>query len=194
MKGKKAFLNLRLFLTVFFLFLAMSVIVSGCACPLFSLLGKFTGVQMKAGKNIDESIIEGELIYPGSAALLQAEGDIEAILEIVSNYGAVVSEEELEVLEKLPGEIREQEISATFYSTADSKEEVLDYYNSFKSGNWEIIQMQGEQQVSDENKPAMLVASDDEKTQAFALVGTENNTFIIFLGFDFEALSGLEEK
>jgi len=194
MRKKKTFLNLRAFLTVFFLFLAMSVIVSGCACPLFSLIGKITGVQMSAGKNIDESIIESELIYPGSEALLQAEGDIETILEIVSNYGAVISEEELKVIENLPEEIREQEISATFYSTADSKEEVLNYYNSFKSENWNIKQIQDEQQISDENKPVMLVASGEEKMQAFALVGTENNTFIIFLGFDFEALSGMEEK
>ncbi len=195
MKNRKNYLILRSFLTAALLFIAaVSVIVSGCTCPVFSLLGRLTGVQVRAGKNIDESIIESELIYPGSTALLQADGDINTIIELVGNYGAVISKKDLAILEQLPQEVREQEISATFYSTADTKAEVLDYYNSFESENWDIIQMQEEQQSSDENRPAMLVASDGEKKQAFALVGTENNTFIIFLGFDFEALSGLEKQ
>jgi hypothetical protein len=191
MKRKKFFLSI---LITIFLFLTVSIILSGCTCPLYSLLGKFTGIHIKAGKDIDESVIDSELIYPGSVLLMQAEGDIETIFNTVSKYGAVISEKELNALEQLPDEIREQEISATIYSTADSEPEVLEYYNSFGNGRWEIMQMQGEQQSSDGSRQTMLIASDGERKQAFALVGTENNTFIIFVGFDFEALSELDEK
>lgn len=190
----KSHLKLKLFLIVVFLFLAITVISTSCVCPLFSLLGRFTGIEVKTGKNIDQDLVASELVYPDSKALAQADGDVERILELIDQYGTVLSEEQFSVLDELPQEIKEQEVSATIYSTADNKIEVLDYYDSFDNKRWDIQKLQSEEQVENTGQPTMLFASKEDEQQAFMLIGTKNNTFIVFIGFDWEALSEKIEK
>jgi len=188
-KEKIALLRLRLLLTVFVLFLMAVVLIgSSCTCPIFSLIERLTGVEVKVGDNIDESLIEDGLIYPDSKVLLQVEGDIETVMEIAGRYGAIISEKDIKVLDELPQEVMEQEIGATIYSTADKKEEVMDYYNSFDNKEFDIKELKSEEQVEDKNRPAVMIASDGNEPQAFVLVGAENGTFIMFLGFDWETL------
>jgi len=190
----KSHLKAKLFLIVVFLFLAITVISTSCMCPLFSLLGRFTGIEVKTGKNIDQDLVASELVYPDSTALAQADGDIERILELIDQYGAVLSEEQLSVLDELPQEIKEQEVSATVYSTADNKIEVLDYYDSFDNKRWDIQKLQNGEQIDNGEQPTVLFASREDEQQMFMLIGTQNNTFIIFIGFDWEALSKKIEK
>ena len=116
-----------------FLFLAITVISTSCVCPLFSLFERFTALEVRIGKNIDQDLVASELVYPDSKALAQVDGDIERILELASQYSAALSEKEFAVLDELPQEIKEQELSVTIYSTADDKIEVLDYYDSFNN-------------------------------------------------------------
>lgn len=192
MKNKIKISKLKLYLTALLLLLISAVISSSCTCPIFSLIENLTGVQVKAGKNIDEALIEKELIYPDSTALVQAEGNVNTIMEMVSRYGAVLSEKDMAVFNELPQEIKEQEVSATIYSTTDSKEEVLEYYTS--GGNqWDIVVMEDPEQTDSKEQPTIVVASKDDTRQALVLAGTENNTFIIFLGFDWEALSEVRQ-
>jgi len=190
---KKSSLKLWLSLTAVLLFLAVIIIGTGCTCPLFSFIERLTGLEIRTGNNIDQNLVVEELVYPDSTALLQTEGNINKILELAGRYGAVISEKDLSVLDELPQEIREQEVSATIYSTADSKTEVLDYYNSFDKRIWDIKEMQNGEQVDDEGKPAMFLASKENEQQAFMLVGTQNNTFIVFIDFDWEVLSEIEK-
>ncbi len=190
----KSHLKAKLFLIVVFLFLAITVISTSCVCPLFSLLGRFTGIEVKTGKNIDQGLVASELVYPDSTALAQADGDIERILELIDQYGAALSEEDLTILDELPQEIKEQEVSATVYSTADNKVEVLDYYDSFDNKRWDIQKLQSEEQVDNGRQPTVLFASSKDEQQMFMLIGTQNNTFIVFIGFDWEALSEKIEK
>jgi len=189
----KSHLKLKLFLIVVFLFLAITVISTSCVCPLFSILERFTGLKVKTGKSIDQGFVIDELIYPDSMALAQVDGDIERILELIDQYGAALSEEQLSVLDELPQEIKEQEVSATVYSTADNKIEVLDYYNSFDKRIWDIQEMQNGEQIDDGGKPTMLLASRENEQKAFMLIGTQKNTFIIFIDFDWEALSEIKK-
>ena len=113
---------------------------------------------------------------------------------MIDQYGAALSEEQLSVLDELPQKIKEQEVSATVYSTADNKIEVLDYYDSFDNKRWDIQKSQSEEQVENTGQPTMLVASKEDEQQMFMLIGTQNNTFIIFIGFDWEVLSEKIEK
>jgi hypothetical protein len=53
--------------------------------------------------------------------------------------------------------------------------------------------MQNGEQVDDGGKPAMFLASKEDEQQAFMLVGTQNNTFIVFIDFDWEVLSEIEK-
>ncbi|MFZ3106216.1 MAG: hypothetical protein WA105_02405, partial [Candidatus Hydromicrobium sp.] len=73
----KNHLKLKLFLIMVFLFLAITVISTSCVCPLFSLLGKFTGIEVRIVKNINQDLVASELIYPDSMALVQVDGNIE---------------------------------------------------------------------------------------------------------------------
>jgi len=179
-------------LIVIFLFLAITVISTSCMCPLFSLLGRFTGIEVKAGKNIDEGLVANELVYPDSTILVQADGDIERILELINQYGAALSEVDLTILDELPQEIKEQEVSATVYSTADNKAEVLDYYDSFNNKRWDVQKLQNGEQVDNGGKPTVLSASREDEQQMFMLIGTQKNTFIVFINFDW-GLSEMEK-
>jgi hypothetical protein len=190
---KRSNSKLKLFLTAMFLFLAIPVISTGCMCPLFTLVERLTGFEIKTGKDIDESRVVEELIYPGSMVLVQFDGDINRIKELISRYGVNLYEEELSALNELPQEVKEQEVNATIYSTADDKMEVLDYYDSLDNKGWGIRELQDGGKAESKGKPTALIASSDEKQQAFMLVGTRNNTFIIFIDFDWEALSEMEK-
>lgn len=193
MGNKVAFSKLRLLLAAVFLFLVIVVVSSGCVCPLFSLIERLTGIEIKTGKDIDQSLVANELIYPDSTVLLQAEGNINKIMELASKYGAAFSEKDLSVLDKLPQEIREQDIGATIYSTADNKMKVLEYYDSLAGGGWEIREFQSEGGTEGGSQATMFLASREEDAQAFMLVETENNTFIMFIDFDWEVLSEIEK-
>ncbi len=181
----------KMFLVIFFLFPIIVIIATSCVCPLFSLFERFTGFKIKAGKYIDQSKLADELIYPGSVALVQAEGDIDRIVELIGQYGAAIPEEELSILEELPREIKDQEVTATVYSTADDKIRVLDYYNSLDDKGWDIQEFTNDEQVENTEQPAMLLASKNDIKQAFMLAGTSNNTFIIFVDFNWEELLNL---
>ncbi|MCJ7473178.1 MAG: hypothetical protein MUP02_10325 [Actinobacteria bacterium] len=172
-------LTLVIFIT--FLFLA-----TGCVCPLFSMLERFTGLQISTGKNIDSSAIEDELIYPGSIALVQINGDIERILELIGDYGVSLSGDELEVLEQLPDSIKGQEVGVTVYSTPDDKTDVTGYYFSLGNRGWEINDF-GDVGGNLEGN-SMLAAEKNERKQALMIAGTENNSFIIFIDFDWDML------
>lgn len=194
MKGKiknnTIFLVLKMLLAAVFL-LAAVAIISGCACPLFSAVERITGIQVKAGENIDESFVEDELVYPDSVALFQAEGDIKSIIELGSRYGVALSEEDMGMLDELPPDIKEnivnQEIVATVYSTADEKKDVLNFFDSI-GGKWDIHKMEDQGQAADEKQPVMVVASGENELHTLMLVGTDNNTFIIFMNVDMAAL------
>jgi hypothetical protein len=193
MVNKVAFSKLRLFLVVIFLFLVVVVISTSCICPLISLVERLTGMEIKTGKNIDQSLILSELIYPDSTVLLQTEGDIDKIVELASKYGAVLTEKDLSILDELPQEIREKEIGATIYSTADDKMRVLEYYDSMVSKGWAIQGFQSEGGTEGEGRVTMFLASREEDVQTFMLVGTQNNTFIIFIDFDWGVLTEVEK-
>jgi hypothetical protein len=193
MMVKTKYLKLKLFLIVVFLFSVVTIVSTGCICPLFSLIERLTGLEVRTGNNIDQDLVAEDLVYPDSTVLLQTEGDINRILELAGRYGAVLSEKDLSVLDELPQGLREQEVSATIYSTADNKIEVLDYYNSFDKRIWDIQEMQNGEQVDDGGKPTMLLASRENEQQAFMLIGTQNNTFIVFIDFDWEVLSEIEK-
>jgi len=168
------------------IFLTFLFVATGCTCPLFSMLERFTGLEISTGKNIDSSMITDDLIYPGSIALVQVKGDIERILELIGDYGVVLSEDETRVLEQLPESIKEQKIGATVYSTADNKTDVTGYYISLKNRGWEINDF-GNAGGNLEGG-SMLVAEKEERKQALMIAGTERNSFIIFIDFDWDML------
>jgi len=181
-KFKKA-ITVLLALAIFFTFL---FVATGCVCPLFSMLERFTGLEISTGKNIDSSTISDDLIYPGSIALVQIKGDIDRILELIGDYGVALSGDELEALEQLPDSIKEQEVGATVYSTADDKTDVTGYYISLKNRGWEINDF-GDAGGNLEGGN-MLVAEKEERKQALMVSGTKNNSFIIFIDFDWDML------
>ncbi len=181
--GLKKVINILITVIIILTFL---FVATGCVCPLFSLLERFTGLEISTGKNIDTDAIEDDLIYPGSLALVQIKGDIDRILELIGDYGVALSGDELEVLEQLPDSIKGQEIGATIYSTADDKTDVTDYYISLKNRGWEINDF-GDAGGNLEGGN-MLVAGKEERKQALMIAGTENNSFIIFIDFDWDML------
>jgi hypothetical protein len=154
------------------------------------MLERFTGLEISAGKNIDTSAIADDLTYPGSLALVQIKGDIDRILELIAEYGVTLSEDEIQLLEQLPESIKEQKVGATVYSTADGKMEVVDYYISLKNRGWEINDF-GDAGGS-LNGSSMLIAGKGDRKQAFMVAGTENNSFIIFIDFDWDVFENLE--
>lgn len=189
----KNHLKLKLFLIMGFLFLAITVISTSCVCSPFSLFKRFTTLEIRIGKNIDQGLVASELIYPDSMALVQVDGNIERILELAKQYSAALSEKELTVFDELPQEIREQELSVTIYSTADDKIKVLDYYVSFNNKKWNIQELQKGEQVDNGGQLTMLFASREDEQKMFMLIGTQKNTFIVFIGFDWGALSAIKK-
>lgn len=178
----------KIIILAVFTFIIISISSISCICPLFSFLENLTGLEVKTGGEIEQEIIIDELIYPGSKVLIQVTGDIERILELVGQYGITFSQEELTVLDNLPEEMREQEISATIYSTLDKSPDVQDYYNSLGQEEWDIQEFINGGQGQDPGSTVLLLASKEERKQAFLLTGTDNNTFIIFIDFDWEIL------
>ena len=168
------------------LLIALLFLSTGCVCPLFSALERFTGLKISTGENIDMSTIEDELIYPDSIALVQLTGNIDRILELIGEYGVALSEDEIQVLEQLPESIKEQDVGATIYSTADGKMDVVNYYISLANRGWEINDF-GDAGGNLEGGN-MLVAGKEERKQALMIAGTENNSFIIFIDFDWDML------
>ena len=168
------------------LVLAFLFISTGCVCPLFSMLERFTGLNISTGNNIDAGVIEDDLIYPGSLALVQVNGEIDRILELISQYGVVLSEDELKSLDQVPEKIKDQEVGATLYSTPDEKTDVVDYYTSLESGGWTLNDFGdagGSLQGSN-----VLIAQKGETKQALMIAGTGSSSFIIFMDFDWEML------
>lgn len=185
-------LKLKIF-GVFFLLLIIAIASTSCVCPLFSFLERLTGFEIKVGENIDQSLIVGDLIYPDSVSLVQVEGDIERIAELIGQYGVNLSENELAVLDELPQEIKEQQVKATIFSTADEASKVMDYYYSLSKKGWDIQEMESRQQAGGSGQQKMLVAAKDDIMQTFMLVETNTNTMIIFIDFDWEILSNISE-
>lgn len=186
--------KLKMFLIMFLLLIMTAVVTSGCVCPLFSFFERLTGFEIKVGENIDESLLADELIYPDSAALVQVEGNIEKIVELIGQYGVNLSEKELGVLNELPQEIKEQEVEATVYSTADKVIKVLDYYKALSDKGWDIQEPGSGQQAGDSGQQNMLLAAKDDVRQAFMLVENNTNTMIIFIDFDWEMFSNMGER
>ena len=186
--------KLKMFLIMFLLLIMTAVVTAGCVCPLFSFFERLTGFEIKVGENIDESLLADELIYPDSAALVQVEGNIEKIVELIGQYGVNLSEKELGVLNELPQEIKEQEVKATVYSTADKVIKVLDYYKALSDKGWDIQEPGSGQQARDSGQQNMLLAGKDDVRQAFMLVENNTNTMIIFIDFDWEMFSNMGEK
>lgn len=186
--------KLKMFLIMFLLLIMTAVVTAGCVCPLFSFFERLTGFEIKVGENIDESLLADELIYPDSAALVQVEGNIEKIVELIGQYGVNLSEKELGVLNELPQEIKEQEVKATVYSTADKVIKVLDYYKALSDKGWDIQELGSGQQVGDSGQQNMLLAAKDDVRQAFMLVENNTSTIIIFIDLDWEMFSNMGEK
>jgi len=186
--------KLKMFLIMFLLLIMTAVVTAGCVCPLFSFFERLTGFQIKVGENIDESLLADELIYPDSAALVQVEGNIDKIVELIGQYGVNLSEKELGVLNELPQEVKEQEVKATVYSTADKVIKVLDYYKALSDKGWDIQEPGSGQQAGDSGQQNMLLAAKGDVRQAFMLAETNTNTMIIFIDFDWEMFSNMGEK
>jgi hypothetical protein len=186
--------KLKMFLIMFLLLIMTAVVTAGCVCPLFSFFERLTGFQIKVGENIDESLLADELIYPDSAALVQVEGNIDKIVELIGQYGVNLSEKELGVLNELPQEVKEQEVKATVYSTADKVIKVLDYYKALSDKGWDIQEPGRGQQAGDSGQQNMLLAAKGDVRQAFMLAETNTNTMIIFIDFDWEMFSNMGEK
>ena len=168
------------------LVLAFLFLSTGCVCPLFSMLERFTGLNISTGKNIDAGAIEDDLIYPGSLALVQVNGEIDRVLELIGQYGVVLSEDELNALDQLPEKIKDQEVGVTVYSTPDEKTDVVDYYVSLESRGWTLNDFGdagGSLQGSN-----VLIAQKGEAKQALMIAGTGSSSFIIFMDFDWEML------
>lgn len=164
------------------------ILITGCACPLFSLFERFSGLKISTGKNIDTGFVASDkLIYPGSIALVQVTGDVEKVLELIAEYGVALSEEEMNVLRQLPDEIKQQNISITAYSTADRADKVSGYYESLKQMGWKISDFDSAGSGLEASK--LMVTEKDDKQQAFMIAGTETNSFIVFVDFDWSYLA-----
>src|SRR4030043_2383933 len=114
----------KLLFIIIFLLLIITFIGTSCACPLFSYIERVTGFDIKTGKEIDQSLVDEELIYPDSMVLVQVGGNINEILDLIDKYGASFSEADLSILENLPQDIKDEEFTTTIYSTPDNETEV----------------------------------------------------------------------
>jgi hypothetical protein len=70
----------------------------------------------------------------------------------------------------------------------------MDYYYSLGDKGWDIQEMESRQQAEGSGQQKILVAAKDNTRQAFMLVETNTNTMIIFMDFDWEALSDMAEQ
>ena len=183
----------KLLLTAIFLFMIITVISTSCVCPLFSYIERITGLEIKTGKEIDENLVNEELIYPGSLALVQVEGDMNEIMDLIDKYGGSLAGEDLAILENLPENIRDEEFTATIYSIPDNKTEVLDHYGTLHSKGWLILKIQDIAEEGNNEQGTMLLASKGTVEQAFVLAETRKNTFIIFIDIDLEALLEMQK-
>ncbi|MBN2073722.1 MAG: hypothetical protein JW770_07245 [Actinobacteria bacterium] len=167
-------------------------LISGCTCPVFSLLERATGLDIRTGDNIEEQLMDDALVYPGSTVLVQVSGNMERIIEFIGDYGVRLSGNEKSALDQLPEDIKNEEINMTLYSTADNKSQVLDYYQSLTTEGWEMggIERPGQDQGAGMDA-SILIASKNEYRQAFIVSGMENNTFIIFVDFNWETMGQL---
>ena len=165
---------------------AAAVFLSGCICPLFSFFEKMTGLEIKAGENINEDIVNDELIYPGSAALVQVSGEMEKVLGIIAEYGVSFSEEERQLLDDLPDSVKSKEVGAILYSTADGPYKVISYYEELTEKGWQIQSFNAP--VSGISESNIILAVKDQRRQALMVSGSESNSFIIFIDFDWELL------
>ncbi len=182
--------NIKYIIILAGLALAAMLLFSGCVCPLFSIFERATGLKVKAGEDIDETGIVDELIYPGSAALVQVTGDIEKIIELVSTYGVSFSDDERQALEGLPESITEQDVGAIVYSTPDSRSMVLAYYDRLVDRGWQIESFRGPMGNSQDSDIVMAVKGD--RKQALMVTGSENSSFIIFIDFDWDVFENGE--
>ncbi len=178
----------KLLFTTIFLLLIITFISTSCACPLFSYIERVTGFDIKTGKEIDQSLVDEELIYPGSVILVQVEGNINEMLDLIDRYGVSLSEADLSILENLPQNIKDEEFTTTIYSTPDNETEVLDYYDSLYSKGWLILKLEDIAESKNVGQGTILLASKEDYEQAFVLAETRNNTFIIFIDIDLEVL------
>lgn len=176
---------------VFFTFVIIAVISTSCVCPLFPFIENLTGLKVRAGNEVDEERVIDELIYPASKVLVQVTGDVDRIMEFAGQYGAVFSREEVAVLDSLPEEIKEQEISATIYSTLDEMPDVRDYYDSLGQKNWDMQGFNSGDQDQGPGNTALMLAVKEERQQAFLLAGTGNSTFIIFFDFNWDIIENI---
>ena len=141
-----------------------------------------TGLKIKTGENIDETVIIDELVYPGSVSLAQVTGEMEKVLENMARYGISFSEEERQVLEDLPQNIKEQEVGAILYSSPDGIYKVLSYYESLAGRGWQIQSF--EAPASGIRESNIVLAVKGDRRQALMLSGSESNSFIIFIDID----------
>ena len=183
----------KLLFTAIFLLLIITFIGTSCACPLFSYIERITGFEIKTGKEIDQSLVNDELIYPDSTVLAQVEGNISEILDLIEKYGASLSDADLSILDNLPQDIKDEEFTTTIYSTADNETEVLDYYDSLYSKGWLILKLEDIAESENEGQGTILLASKEEYEQAFVLAETSNNTFIIFIDIDLQVLLEMQK-
>jgi len=183
----------KLLLTAIFLLLIITFISTSCACPLFSYIERITGFEIKTGKEIDQSLVNDELIYPDSTVLVQVEGNIKEILDLIEKYGASLSDADLSILDNLPQDIKDEEFTTTIYSTPDNETEVLDYYDSLYSKGWLILKLEDIAESENEGQGTILLASKEEYEQAFVLAETSNNTFIIFIDIDLQVLLEMQK-
>ena len=182
MKKKVKFKKILTFLLASALILTLLFLSTGCVCPLFTILERFTGLEISTGNNIDKSVIEDDLIYPGSFALVQVNGEIDRVLELMGEYGIALTEDELKVFEQLPDKIKEQKVGAIVYSTPDDETNVTGYYISLENKGWEINDF-GDAGGTLEGK-SLLIARKGERKEALMIADTESNSFIIFIDFD----------
>ncbi|MDD5622619.1 MAG: hypothetical protein PHQ09_05645 [Actinomycetota bacterium] len=183
----------KLLFTAIFLFMIITVISTSCVCPLFSYIERITGFEIKIGKEIDQSLVNEDLIYPGSMVLVQVEGNMNEIMDLIDKYGASLSEKDFSILENLPGDIKNEEFTTTIYSTPDNKTQVLDFYGTLHSKGWLILEIQDIAEGGNDGQGTILLASKGTDEQAFVLAETRNNTFIIFLDIDLEALLEMQK-
>jgi len=183
----------KLLFTAIFLLLIITFIGTSCACPLFSYIERITGFEIKTGKEIDQSLVNDELIYPDSMVLVQVEGNIKEILDLIEKYGASLSDADLSILDNLPQDIKDEEFTTTIYSTPDNETEVLDYYDSLYSKGWLILKLEDIAESENEGQGTILLASKEEYEQAFVLAETSNNTFIIFIDIDLQVLLEMQK-
>ena len=114
----------------------------------------------------------------------------EKIIDLVATYGVSFSDEERQTLENLPEDITGQDMGAIVYSTPDSRDMVLAYYDRLIDQGWQIESFRGPTGNSQDSDIVMAVKG--ERRQALMVTGSESSSFIIFIDFDWDVF-GEEE-